>query len=140
MLGHHRYNIAMCSSLTFDKLNEAEMEEISISTVNDFGEMNHKFMENYQKSFYNMKDDNPPVVIDTEASTSITPILSDFISDFKPSPVSEVNYFNGKTQVIRRGTVKWKIRDMWNNQYTYKTEAYYISNAAVRLFSPQKSF
>ena len=95
-LGYHRYNIAMCSSLTFNKPNESEVKEISINAANNFREKSHQFMEIYQKSFYIMNDNNPPVVINTGASTSITPKLSDFISDLKPGPVSEANQLNRK--------------------------------------------
>ena len=97
-------------------------------------------MKKYQKSFYNTNEKNPPIVIDIGASTSITPILSDVISDLKTSPISEVNQLNGKTQVIGKGIVEWEIHDMWNNTFKYTTEAYYIPNATVRLFSLQKYF
>ena len=36
--------------------------------------------------------------------------------------------------------VEWQIVDMWNNIYIYRTEAYYIPTATIRLFSPQKYF
>ena len=51
-----------------------------------------------------------------------------------------MNELSGKTQVVGRGMVEWQIVDMYNNLYTYHTEAYYIPTATVRLFSPQKYF
>ena len=144
-IGTCGYNIAMCSSPKFNKSNEEEedqkkLEALSITTVRGFKENNNAFTKNYQKSFCTVRNNNPPIVIDTGASTGITPILSDFISELTPSPNKEVNQLSGKTHVVGKGTVKWEVQDMWNNVFTLITEAYYIPNAAVRLFSPQKYF
>ena len=132
----------MCSPLELIKSNKpADAHgKISVNTINAFRKNKDHFRKIYQTSFYNVNSNDPPVVVDTGASTSITPFLSDFIDDLKPGPINQGNQLSGKTQVVGRGVVIWQIVEMWNNIYTYRTEAYYIPTASIQLFSPQKYF
>ena len=81
-----------------------------------------------------------PLVLDTGASISITPVLSDFIDDLQPSLVTTVHGINSKTNVVGSGTVEWKVNDVHGNLKTIRTFALYIPSAQVRLFSPQDFF
>jgi hypothetical protein len=55
-----------------------------------------------------------PVIIDTEASTSLTPVIGDFLGDLEPAPMNEITGLTATTRVVGKGTVKWAIRDYWN--------------------------
>jgi hypothetical protein len=81
-----------------------------------------------------------PIVIDTGASVSLTPILSDFISPLVPTQLTELKGLTSKTNVVGKGLVEWPIRDYWNVPGVITTSAYYVPNASIRLFSPQSYF
>jgi hypothetical protein len=50
-----------------------------------------------------------PIVIDTGASGSITPIASDFINGIHKADLQSLNQVNGKTPVCGQGLVEWPI-------------------------------
>jgi hypothetical protein len=81
-----------------------------------------------------------PVVIDTGASVSLTPLLSDFVSPLVPTALTELKGLTSKTHVVGRGMVEWPISDFWNVPGVIRTQAYYVPNASIRLFSPQSYF
>jgi hypothetical protein len=81
-----------------------------------------------------------PVIIDTGASTSLTPVIGDFLGDLEPAPMNEIKGLTAKTRVVGKGTVEWAIRDYWNVVCIIRTTAYNVPDAAVRLFSPQAYF
>jgi hypothetical protein len=81
-----------------------------------------------------------PIVLDTGASTSLTPILSDFIGPLEPAPLSEIRGLTATTKVVGRGRVQWTVRDYWNVTGVIETDAYYVPDASIRLFSPQFYF
>lgn len=81
-----------------------------------------------------------PVVIDTGASVSLTPVLSDFIGPLVPTQLTELKGLTAKTHVVGKGMVEWPIRDYWNVPGVIKTSAYYVPDASIRLFSPQSFF
>jgi hypothetical protein len=81
-----------------------------------------------------------PVVIDTGALVSLTPVLSDFIGPLVPTQLTELIGLTAKTHVVGKGMVEWPIRDYWNVPGVIKTSAYYVPNASIRLFSPQCYF
>ena len=78
-----------------------------------------------------------PLVLDTGASISITPVLSDFVTDLQPPPVQTVHGINSSTKVEGSGTVEWQVTDTTGTIRTIRTFALYIPTAKVRLFSPQ---
>jgi hypothetical protein len=86
------------------------------------------------------KSDDLPIVLDTGASTSLTPILSDFIGPLEPAQLSEIRGLTATTKVVGRGKVQWTIRDYWNVTGVIETDAYYVPDASIRLFSPQFYF
>jgi hypothetical protein len=81
-----------------------------------------------------------PIVVDTGASVSLTPVLSDFTGPLVPTQLTELKGLTAKTHVIGKGFVKWPIRDFWNVPGVIKTSAYYVPNASIRLFSPHCYF
>jgi hypothetical protein len=78
-----------------------------------------------------------PIVIDTGASGSITPIASDFVNGIHKADLQSLNQVNGKTPVCGQGLVEWPIEDVEGTRRTITTEAYYVPDAGIRLFSPQ---
>jgi hypothetical protein len=78
-------------------------------------------------SVYCSQHDNYyPIVIDTGASVSATPILKDFV--------------DSKDRIIGEGPVEWLIRYMFGNKRRIRATAYYVYAASTRLFSPQTYF
>ena len=43
---------------------------------------------------------NPPVVLDTGASITITPIIGDFVTPIKPTSLREIKMLSGNAQVM----------------------------------------
>jgi hypothetical protein len=86
------------------------------------------------------KLDDLPVVLATGASTSLSPVLSDFIGPLEPAPLNEIRGLTATTRVIGKGKVRWTICDYWNVTGVIETKAYYVPDALIRLFSPQAYF
>jgi hypothetical protein len=78
-----------------------------------------------------------PIVIDTGASSSITPIASDFTSEISKADLQELKQVNGTTPVCGQGIVEWPIEDVEGVRRSIVTEAYFVPDAGIRLFSPQ---
>ena len=78
-----------------------------------------------------------PIIIDTGASVSITPIPTDFVSQLTAPDLQELKQVNGSTQVVGQGTVRWTIEDVNGSVRAITTKAYYVPDAKIRLFSPQ---
>jgi hypothetical protein len=87
--------------------------------------------------YHSNKPEELPIVIDTGASCSITPIHSDFISTIDPSDVPSLNNISGTTAVVGQGTIEWNIQDAKGIVKPIQTTAYYVPQATIRLFSPQ---
>jgi hypothetical protein len=86
------------------------------------------------------KENCYPIVIDTGALVSVTPILKDFIGPFHPCANANLQGLSGKTEVIGEETVEWSVRDMFGNKRKIKTTAYYVPAASIQMFSPQTYF
>jgi hypothetical protein len=87
--------------------------------------------------YHSNKPDELPIVIDTGASCSITPMHSDFIGTIDPSDVPTLNNISGTTSVVGQGTIEWNIQDAKGIVKPIQTTAYYVPQATIRLFSPQ---
>jgi hypothetical protein len=87
--------------------------------------------------YISTKTDELPIVIDTGASGSITPIASDFSNGIHKADLQTLKQVNGTTPVCGEGSVHWKIEDMEGIRRTIITDAYYVPDATIRLFSPQ---
>ncbi|KAG7345831.1 hypothetical protein IV203_033362 [Nitzschia inconspicua] len=80
------------------------------------------------------------VILDTGASCSVTPHLSDFVSDIVPAKFTELNSLDSSIQVHGQGTVEWTVQDMDGNVRIIRTTALYVPSGNIRLFSPQTYF
>ena len=78
-----------------------------------------------------------PIVIDTGASCSITPTISDFDGKLTKSSVAGLNQLSGSTPVVGEGQITWRIEDVKGTKRNISTHAYYVPSASIRLFSPQ---
>ena len=82
-------------------------------------------------------DDLVPIVIDSGASISLTANYNNFVGPICPVTITELRGLSHTTKVHGVGKVEWTVRDMFGAMRTIKTQAYYIPDATVRLFSPQ---
>ena len=81
---------------------------------------------------------NSPVVLDTGASSGLTPYRGDFISYRKVNiPLRDVSKIN---HVIGVGTVAWRFKDKHGNVKIVHCQAYHLPTADIRLFSPQNYY
>ena len=87
--------------------------------------------------YHSNKPAELPIVIDTGASCSISPVHSDFISNILPADVPSLNNISGTTAVVGQGTIEWRIQDAKGIVKPIQTSAYYVPTATIRLFSPQ---
>jgi len=81
-----------------------------------------------------------PIVLDSGASTALSPIRSDFINELTPPPIRELTGISGKATMEGIGTVEWTIYDLFGTTRTIRTKACYVPSAGIRLFSPQAYF
>ena len=99
--------------------------------------------ESLEKSVTYLAGDShmTPIVFDTGASYSVTPHLSDFITDLDHSPSENITGVGDhKTPIKGIGKVRWTIRDIFGRIGTIETNAYYVPDITIRLFSPQACF
>ena len=78
-------------------------------------------------------------MIDSGASKSITPELSDFVGNVLPMD-TPIQGLSATTKIKGMDTLKWHIWDSLGTPATIETCAYYITQADIRLFSPQEYF
>ena len=88
----------------------------------------------------NQGDDLLPIVIDSGASISLTANYNDFVGPIRPATITELQGLSHTTKVHGVGQVKWTVRDVLGATRTIKTQAYYVPEATVHLFSPQTYF
>ena len=81
-----------------------------------------------------------PIVLDTGASFSLSPFLSDFVSGPHTSEVTEMTGISDKVKIEGIGVVEWPIVDVFGRYKCIQTQAYYVPQADIRLFSPQSYF
>jgi hypothetical protein len=78
------------------------------------------------------------IVIDTGASCTITPSLSDFTSKpTQPDTVTLGSLNTVQTKVSGQGPIEWDIEDVNGVYKKLRTTSYYVPEATIRLFSPQ---
>jgi len=81
-----------------------------------------------------------PIVVDTGASISLSPFLEDFTTPLKKPDVDTLQSVNSPVKIDGVGTVEWEVRDQHGQVALFKTKAYYVPSADIRLFSPQSYF
>jgi len=79
-----------------------------------------------------------PLIVDTGASVSITPALTDFIT-YEPCDAS-IKDLSSQNKVAGRGLVRWTVLDSRGLPCALQVRAYHVPNADVRLLSPQGLF
>lgn len=89
---------------------------------------------------YTATTDELPIVINTGACVTLSPNPNDFTGPIRSSTKTRVNGLFSSTTVAGVGTVQWLIRDALGILRQIKTEAYFVPEASIRLFSPQKYF
>ena len=77
-----------------------------------------------------------PVIIDTGATTSLACRLGDFIGELRPVDIT-IHGIGSQMKVMGIGTVRWKIMDQLGVVEIIETEAYFLPETTVNLFSPQ---
>ena len=79
-----------------------------------------------------------PLIFDTGCGFLITPFAEDFVTPLQPPPpgIGVTNFENGHTLVEGVGWVEWNVKDATGRTSVMRTQAYLISSATVRLFSP----
>ena len=81
-----------------------------------------------------------PIVLDTGASFSLSPFLSDFVTGPNTSQVTEMTGIADRVKIEGIGVVEWPIVDVFGRYKCIQTHAYYVPKADIRLFSPQTYF
>ena len=79
-----------------------------------------------------------PIVIDTGASTGLSPFKEDFIS-YTPQK-SSISGIAHESEVLGVGTVRWEVLDVNGVKNFIETEAFHVPSAVIRLYSPQAHF
>ena len=90
-----------------------------------------------QEIYVSSSGDELPIVIDTGASNSITPLPEDFTGVIKRSRLQCLKQTNGTTPVCGEGNVVWDIEDFYGIRRSITTASYFVPSATIRLFSPQ---
>jgi hypothetical protein len=81
-----------------------------------------------------------PIVFDTGASMSLTPLREDFDGELKVPPITQMHGLKGAVKVIGMGRVSWTVFDALGVVRVIKTMAYLVPEGNIRLFSPQVYF
>ena len=85
-----------------------------------------------------VEDNAVPIVIDTGASRSISPIRADFTTFTKLN--RSLHGISAETRIEGEGITSWDITDQNGVTSTVQTLAFYVPNASIRLYSPQYHF
>ena len=79
--------------------------------------------------------DEVPIVFDTVASVSISPFAEDFVNLKTNTNGHTVTGLSHPSNVQGTGTVRWSVMSDDGKAQTIETQAYYVPDARVRLFS-----
>ena len=90
--------------------------------------------------YFSSGDNGPPIVVDSGASYSVTPLLSDFITDKYTTASRSCESLTGTTKVLGHEPVPWRFLDSDNNSHDLYPQVQHIPDAGIRLFSPQQYF
>ncbi len=124
-----------------EALRQANVAAVRLTSI-----LNGRLGRGEQTSGYltQPKDDEKgwdiPIVLDTGASFSLTPVKSDFVTSIRPCDIKSMTGITDSVRVEGIGEVEWPIRDMNGKPGLIRVQAYYIPQATIRLFSPQSYF
>ena len=138
-----RNEMAIYSELFALQSEATSMEQAFVAAVELQEELNVKrppasVMSGAYLSGHDSSD--MPIVFDTGASFSVSPLASDFVSDLETPSVDRMTGLADSVLIEGVGWVEWPIRDMFGNVHRIKTRAYFVPKATIRLFSPQTYF
>jgi hypothetical protein len=85
---------------------------------------------------HTVNDPHIPVVVDTGASISLTPNISDFIGPIKAPNLKSLHGLGEPTSVEWQGIIEWQAGDVLGTVRTIRTHGYLVKTAPIRLFSP----
>ena len=139
----HNLDINFDPSLQFRNLRQAnhlfKPKQQSFQQINLAPQlMGHELGQNAQ--VFSTSTGELPIVIDTGASVTLSPIASDFVGPILPCKRTHLKGLSSQTSISGIGTVSWVIRDALGTIRRIETEAYFVPDASIRLFSPQKYF
>jgi len=83
---------------------------------------------------------NIPVVLDTGASFSLTSFKDDFVTPIVSTSSKEMKGIAESLRIQGVGTVSWPIRDVFGRTWTITTQVFFVPDADIQLFSPQRLF
>ena len=86
--------------------------------------------------YYNEALEDLPVIFDSGATISVSPDIRDFI-EYEEIATAGITNITGQSSVRGRGKVKWLLYDDKGVAHEIITEAYFVPDAKVRLFSVQ---
>lgn len=81
-----------------------------------------------------------PIVFDTGASFSVTPVRTDFVSELTQAEVESMTGLADSVMIEGVGQIEWPLRDVFGRIHMIRTQAFYVPQATIRLFSPQVYF
>ena len=81
-----------------------------------------------------------PIVVDTGATISISPDITDFVSELDPVTDNKLNGLGHTIKIEGIGWVEWTVRDYYGKVTRIRTRAFYVPQGDIRLFSPQAYF
>jgi hypothetical protein len=80
-------------------------------------------IEQAKTVYFSRKDGEPPIVINSGASYSVTLNLQDFVGPIRECSTKELNGLNAPINVVGEGKVDWKIQDVFGTVRSIKTTA-----------------
>jgi hypothetical protein len=94
--------------------------------------------ESMMKPYVLHTQDDPhlPIVVDTGASATLTPNVSDFIGPINPPNFSSLQGRGSPSDVDGQGITEWQVRDVLGFIRTIRTHGYLVKSSPVRLFNP----
>lgn len=96
------------------------------------------FFNTLEATTYNATHDatsSPPLIVDSGASVCISPNRSDFVT-YHPSRMN-IKDLSSTNTVAGEGQLAWTILDVLGHEHHIQLPGYHISQAQVRLLSPQ---
>jgi hypothetical protein len=93
-----------------------------------------------RQGLYRCAHHGMPIIFDTGASMSVTPLREDFVGVLGPPKIPNLRGLKGTVKVVGTGTVEWTIFDVQGLTRTIRTEAMFVPECNIRLLSPQVYF
>jgi hypothetical protein len=79
-----------------------------------------------------------PIIIDSGASSTVSPVLSYFVGPLHPSILTSLQGLSVKSNVVGEGNICWTIWDALGQVHQLWTKTYFVPDVKICLFSPHK--